>query len=228
MDISTIKEAIGDEKFATLKSYIDDLTGQRDAARDESIKGRKALKAKAEALEADVNRMLEKLGIDSVEDIDSLPDGKGAGEAVKQLEARLKRTERERDDAVKGRTEVEKKYLDGRRSEAIAKAVAKHGFKDAETAAFLIERKARFEGDELMFEADGGKLISIDEAASWVAKSKPHLVGTQGGGGSGFREGAPPTGKNPWSKDTFNLTEQIQISAQDPNRAAALKAAATA
>ena len=34
MDLETLKDALGDEKFAALKTYVDDLTGQRDAARN--------------------------------------------------------------------------------------------------------------------------------------------------------------------------------------------------
>ena len=52
MDIEQLKEAIGDEKFAALKTYVDDLTGQRDAARNESITGRKGLKAKLDEMAA--------------------------------------------------------------------------------------------------------------------------------------------------------------------------------
>ena len=37
MDISDLKEALGDEKFTALENYISDLVGQRDAARNESI-----------------------------------------------------------------------------------------------------------------------------------------------------------------------------------------------
>ena len=65
MDIENLKEALGDEKFTALKSYVDDLQGQRDAARQESINGRRGMKDKLAKLEADQNALMERLGIDS-------------------------------------------------------------------------------------------------------------------------------------------------------------------
>lgn len=226
MNIDTLKETLGDEKFAALKSYVEDLVGQRDAAKTESITGRKTLKKTAEDQAALIARMYEKLGIDSPEELAALPDGKGQGEATRQLETRLKRAERERDEAVAARADLEGKFQGSRKAAAIAQAVAKHPFIDASDAMFLLERKARFEGEDLVYEGDGGKLITIDEAAAWIASSKPHLVKPQGGSGSGYRDGGGANGKNPWAKDTFNLTEQIQLSATNPNQAAAYKVAA--
>ena len=52
MDIASLKEALGDEKFAALQSYVNDLTGQRDTARNESITGRKKLKDDLAAAQA--------------------------------------------------------------------------------------------------------------------------------------------------------------------------------
>ena len=44
MDISKLKDKLGDETFAELERHIGDLTGQRDTARTESINGRKKLR----------------------------------------------------------------------------------------------------------------------------------------------------------------------------------------
>ena len=109
MDLETLKDALGDEKFAALKTYVDDLTGQRDAARNESITGRKGLKEKLTKLEADQAALLEKLGLDSLDDLASLPDAKGSAEAAKQYEAKLKRMERELAETKEAREQVEGK-----------------------------------------------------------------------------------------------------------------------
>ncbi len=92
MDISTFKERLG-EDFAALETYVNDLAGQRDAARKESVEGRKTLKAKAETAEALNQKLMEKLGIESPDDVDTLPPAKGQAEALKQLETKLRRYE---------------------------------------------------------------------------------------------------------------------------------------
>jgi len=94
MNIEELKEALGD-KYDGLKSYVDDLIAQREAARNESINGRKTLKARVNELEALQTKLFDKLGVETVEDIESLPDGKGQAEAMKQFEAKVKRLERE-------------------------------------------------------------------------------------------------------------------------------------
>ena len=99
MDIDALKDKLGDETFAKLKAHVDDLTGQRDAARNESINKRKALQTENETLKAFKSKALEKLGVDSDEDLDALPDAKGQADAAKQFEAKLKKAERERDEA---------------------------------------------------------------------------------------------------------------------------------
>ncbi len=227
MNLDQFKDTLGD-KFESLQEYVSDLQAQRDAARKESIDGRKTLKAKAAEQEVVIARMLEKLGVQSPDDLDSLPDGKGQAEAAKQLEARIKRAERERDEAIKARETVEQNYRETRKQAAIAQAVSKHQFTDPDIASMLIERGVQFEGDEMVFRGDGGKLIPIDEAAAWIASTRPTLVKAQGGGGSGYRDGGPAQAKNPWAKDTLNLTEQIMLTQSNPQLAAQMKAAAGA
>lgn len=226
MNLDKFKDKLGDD-FESLREYVNDLQEQRDAARRESIDGRKSLKSKAAEAEATIGRLLEKLGLDSPDDLDNLPDAKGQAEAVKQLEAKLKRFERERDEAMKARDAVEQRYRDSRKSAAVAQAVSKHAFIDSDVAAMLIERGVRFEGDDMLFEGEGGKLFQLDEAAAWLASSKPHLVKAQGGSGSGYRDGGGGNSqRNPWAKDTLNLTEQIRIGRENPQLAAQMKAAA--
>jgi hypothetical protein len=51
MDLAVLKDRLGDQ-YDALETYVNTLIGQRDAARKESIDGRKALKAENEALKA--------------------------------------------------------------------------------------------------------------------------------------------------------------------------------
>lgn len=190
MNLDELKEALGDDKHKALVEYVGDLIGQRDTARKESIEGRKTLRAKAESLEKLSRKLFDKLGVDSEEEVDALPDGKGQAEVAKQLQATVKRLERERDDATKGRNELAQLREKDRRAAVVAQAVAKHGFVDADTASLLLGQRIRVEGDEVLFEAEGGKLVPVDEGAAWLAKTKPFLVKAQGSSGSGFREGS--------------------------------------
>ena len=51
-ELDTIKDKLDSETLAALKSHLDDLAGSRDAAKRESIDGRKALKAKVDELQS--------------------------------------------------------------------------------------------------------------------------------------------------------------------------------
>lgn len=191
MELDGLKgKTLDDESFAKLRDYVADLVGQRDQARRESIDGRKSLKARAEAAEARASALEDWAGIDAGADLAELPAPKGNADAVKQFEAKLKRAERERDEATRTRDEALQLRAAERRQAAIAQAAAKHNFIDVEDAQALIGSRLQVEGDEILFKADGGKLVPLDEGAAWLAKAKPHLVRPQGGTGSGYRDGA--------------------------------------
>ena len=89
MDLESLKAPLG-ERFAEVEQYVTRLIEQRDAARKESQQGRQGLKAKAATAEANVAWLMEKLGIEALEELDALPPAKGQAEALKQLETRLK------------------------------------------------------------------------------------------------------------------------------------------
>lgn len=64
------------------------------------------------------------------------------------------------------------------------------------------------------------------DAVKALLEAKPFLAKAEGGTGSGAPATAAPAVKNPWLKESFNLTEQIRISKENPTLAAQLKAAA--
>ncbi|MDX5298180.1 MAG: hypothetical protein LPK85_04425 [Gammaproteobacteria bacterium] len=228
MDIEELKPLLGD-KFQALKSFVDDLVGQRDAARSESISGRKGLKSELEKLKAQNATMLEKLGIDSADDLENLPDMKGQADAVKQFESRVKRLEREIADKDKALTDALTNARNGTLSGQLAKLITKHGFIDEEVMTDYLRARVEWEGDSPMFKTEDGKLLPLDEGAALVATRRPHLCKSSGVGGSGYRgEGSGDATPNPWAKSTFNLTEQIRLNAENPQLAATLKTAAAA
>lgn len=211
MDIEQLKEALGEEKFATLKTYVDDLVGQRDAARQESISGRKGLREKLSALESSQSVLLEKLGIDSVEDLDAIPDARGAAEAAKQYEAKLKRMERDLAAAVQAREEVANKYRSTQQRAAVAEAMAGHEFVARDLVETYIGQRLAWEGDDLLFKNDGGTLVPLKDGVAGFAKTRPELLKPQGTGGAGVRQSnARSDGKQTMSRAEFEALAPAQ------------------
>lgn len=190
MNLDELKgKTLDDATHGSLVEFVKGLEGKVQTAREESISHRKGLKTKVEDLER-VNRLaFEKLGIDSADELETLPEAKGQAEALRQYETKLKRAERERDEAKATAAQLATERAAERRASAIAKVVSRHSFVDPDVATMLIEHGAVQEGDDLMFKAEGGKLVPLDEGAAWIAKTKPHLVKAQGDAGSGYRPG---------------------------------------
>lgn len=194
MNIESLKEALGDEKFTALQGYVNDLIGQRDSARSESITGRKGLKAQIEAAQAAQSKLMEKLGIESLDDLDSLPDAKGAAEAAKQYGAQIKRLERQNADLVKERDEAAGKYRSTLQRAAVAEAMGGHEFVARDIVETYIGQRLTWEGDELLYKDDGGKLLSLKDGVAGFAKMRPELLKAQGAGGAGARAGNAGSG----------------------------------
>jgi hypothetical protein len=188
MDISKFKETLGDEKFAELHGYVTDLIGQRDSARNESITGRKKLKDDLAAAQALAAKALEKLGVDSPDELDTLPDAKGQVEALKQFEARIKRTERERDEAKRLADDASGKYRGTLQRAAIAEALGGHEFVARDIVESYVSQRLVWEGDELLFKSDDGKLIPPKDGVAGIAKTRPELLKPTGTGGAGVRQ----------------------------------------
>ena len=230
MDISTLKDKLDDATFTQLKTHIEDLTGQRDTARSESITGRKGLKEKLATLEQAQARLLEKLGLESLDEIDSLPDARGAAEAAKQYEAKVKRLERELATEREQREAAAKQIRDTQQRAAIAEALGGHEFLARDLVETFVSNRLTWEGDELLFKSDDGKLVAVKDGVAGIAAARPELLKPTGTGGAGVRAtnaGSVGAGtKNPWARDTFNLTEQVRLTRENPQVAAQMRAVA--
>jgi hypothetical protein len=88
------------------------------------------------------------------------------------------------------------------------------------------------DGKSVRYGRDGLTPMSIDEWVDGQVAEAPHLFEANSGGGSGNNNnsaggaGRGFGGKNPFKRDTWNLTEQMKIAKSDPQLAARLKAAA--
>jgi len=87
------------------------------------------------------------------------------------------------------------------------------------------------DGKSVRYGRDGLTPMSIEEWVDGQVAEAPHLFEANSGGGSGNNNSAGGAGrgfggKNPFKRDTWNLTEQMKIAKSDPQLAARLKAAA--
>jgi hypothetical protein len=78
---------------------------------------------------------------------------------------------------------------------------------------------------------DGVTPMTLEEWVDAQVSDAPHLFESNAGGGAagnpaGGGTGSNRSGKNPFRKESWNLTEQMRLTKSDPGLAARLKAAA--
>ena len=212
----TLDDAMLSKLSAAIATTTEALETRALAAEDKARKAAKESIDGRSGMRASLAKALEKLGIDSPEDLDTLPDTKGQAEAAKQFESKLKRAQTDLADKAKALDEITGKYATERRERAIAEQVSKHPFIDGDDVRALVNARLQQEGDDLLFKAADGKTVPLADGVAWLAKTKPHLVRAAGdaGGGSGFK-GATGTAKT--------VTRAQLEAAQPHDRAALLK-----
>jgi hypothetical protein len=168
-----------------------------------------------------------------------------AGEVEKVIEARLKNARAEW-DKQHGVVVAERDALHGRLSaiqidQAVVTEATKRGLRP--TAIPDITSRARmnfklvngvpqaFEGDgqTARMGKDGVTPMTLAEWVDALVSDAPHLFEANAGSGaagSGGGAAGNRSVKNPFRKESFNLTEQMKIQKSDPQLAARLKAAA--
>lgn len=192
-DLEALKEKLDSETLAALASHLAEVDGKLKTVRKKADTA-DAQAAKAAQLEA---RILEKFGLESLDDLETLPDPKAAKseiDALKQFENKLKRAERERDEAVKSKDTLVAQMTQAKRQAAIAQAITAGGFHDTEAAELLLSHATEQQDDEFVFKTKDGRHIPLSDGAKLIATEKPHLVNKiPQGTGSGFRDAG---GKN--------------------------------
>jgi hypothetical protein len=193
MNLDALKDQLGDETHGELLKFVEDLTGQRDAARQESIKHRTSLKAKAGDLEQrnlELQRaqeeMLERLGVESMDQLKEL-DPKGQADAMKQYEAKLKRVEKDAADRQAAYDELHGRYRGSLQMTAMTKAMQSHEWIDSDLVSSFVSARLVMEDDQVLYRMDDGVTVSLAEGLQTLAKDKPHLLKAAGAGGSGYR-----------------------------------------
>lgn len=79
--------------------------------------------------------------------------------------------------------------------------------------------------DKFTFDKEG-KPVGVDDVLKPLKEASPHLFKVDNGGGYKPAGGGNPSAKNPFAKESFNLTEQGKLLRDDPTRARELAAAA--
>lgn len=188
-DLDTLKDKLDGATLEKLRSHVDDLSTRAETAEEkarkaakESIDGRKTLKAERD-------KAFEKLGISEADELDTLPDAKGQGEATKQLEAQVKKLTRELGEATAARDQLGGEIKGMKKNASLSEAIQGHKFKNPADVQVLLSSRLVEEGDEVRFKTDDGKTVSLKEGAAWFAKTRPDYVEASGdgGGGSGFK-----------------------------------------
>ena len=87
------------------------------------------------------------------------------------------------------------------------------------------------DGKTVRYGRDGISPMTLEEWVDAQVSEAPHLFESNAGGGAAGNPAGGGTGsqrsvKNPFRKDTWNLTEQMKLQKSDPGLAARLKAAA--
>ena len=87
------------------------------------------------------------------------------------------------------------------------------------------------DGQTVRYGRDGVTPMTLEEWVDAQVSDAPHLFESNAGGGAGGSGGgagtrAPGAAKNPFRKETWNLTEQMKLVRSDPQLAARLRAAA--
>ncbi len=181
-----------------------------------------------------------------LEDEQTLRSATTAAEVQKVWEAKLK-TAKADWDKTHGVVVAERDTLTGRLTaiqidQAVVTEATKRGLRP--TALTDITARARatfklvngvpqaFDGDAPRFGRDGTSPMTLAEWVDALVSDAPHLFeanagsGAAGSGSGGAGSASARAPRNPYRKETFNLTEQMKIQKSDPQLAARLKAAA--
>ena len=116
---------------------------------------------------------------------------------------------------------LEKAADDARKTYALKEKMKDSGVVDPD---YLIYKQGGL--DKFTFDQNGIP-VGLDDVLKPLKQSSPHLFKNQPGGYDPAGGGQPPV-KNPWAKETFNLTEQGRIFRENPAAAKQMAEAAGA
>lgn len=207
------------------KAQLDEAVAKAVAKSEEGVAGLKAKISELmdETKEERRKRQEVEAKIAEQEELEERAKLEAKGEYDKILEKeRAKRTEAE-NKAQKAEAARRQTIVDRELTESLVKAnVAPHLLRLVKND-LLAKATVEGEGDDLKAVVEGKNLgdfvtewAGTDEGKNFIAAPN-----SSGGGASGGSSGG--SGANPFSKDSFNLTEQAKLARENPERASQLK-----
>jgi hypothetical protein len=171
-----------------------------------------------------------------------------AGEVDKVVESRIKAIKADLEKQV-GALTTERDTLNARLTtiqidQGVIAAATKRGLRSTALTDITSRARAVFKlvnGTPAAFEQDGKTVrygrdgltpMTLEEWVDTQVSEAPHLFESNAGGGAsaqphgGATAGLRSNSKNPFKRETWNLTEQMRLQKSDPQLAARLKAAA--
>ena len=198
-----------------------------------------AVRAEKKNLEAKVSELTDKFGSlpddFSVDEYNRLKDG-GGGNIDQRLADQRARLTAEKDAVVKKleaerdayKSRIERLASENEINKAMSEANVAPHMQKAVRAMFQSQIKVDYEGDDAIVTIEN--LPVVDKIKAWAGTDEgKYFVAAPANGGGGSNNGndkKTDQKENPWSKEGFNLTKQMEIIRDDPARAAQLKAAA--
>ena len=193
---------ITQEVYDLLTGEFNTIIGQRDSARSEAAERRIKLKEASEkltSLKGVLHLVGDKVGVDIDEDegieelkgkLESFDPKKVDDTKVQELEARLKRLTKEKEETItKLKTEAEQKARILKQKE-LASALAKQKVFDPDVISYKLEANVEFdESGKAKFRTEDGILVDLDEGVKEIVEKHPNWKIGQGQPGSGFKTG---------------------------------------
>ena len=244
--LTGVFEGISEDKIEkVLKEYDADVTGLKVNS-EKTISENRSFKEKLEKLigERDTEKSTFQKQIEELEKklkASGSDDIKNYYEAEKKKVQDMYTVQLSESDKKLASLEAEKNqlytdYINVLKETEFEKAAEKHGNIDPVKKAIL--RDVFFARNQFDFtEVDGKKkFIGKDfksvndtlQAFLTTDEGKTFILNNNSGGGATGSGASKFSGKNPFAKDTFNVTEQMRLIKENPEKAAALKAAAGA
>lgn len=189
MDLDRIKAKLDQAEFDELSQHVATLAEKADKAVNESIHGRKTLKAENERLKTLNAQIMDRLGISEADELDALPDLKGQAEAAKSYEAKVKRLERELQDKNDSLNKITTQRRADQQAAMLAKAMQSHEWVSPKVVESYLQNSITWEDETPFFKAEDGKLMDLNEGVKLVAQTMPELLKSRGAGGSGYKGG---------------------------------------
>lgn len=190
MDLETIRQKLDDTEYEQLSNHVAALTEKAEKAVNESIHGRKSMKAEVERLRTLNAQIMDRLGIADADELDNMPDIRGQAEAARQYEARVKRLERDLTERTEALNKLHAQQREDRQAALLAKAMQSHEWTAPDVVETYLRQSITWEDDTPFFKAEDGKLVGIEEGVTLVAQTKPALLKSHGAGGSGYTPGS--------------------------------------